>query len=70
MTRPTEAQHSDTTTSLALVTPDFAEVRYHIAVAQELRAQYMARMIRAAFRALKRALHLAPAHKDGDPKAA
>ena len=78
MTRPTEAQHSDAKTSLALATTDFAEVRHHIAVARELRAQYMAQMIRSAFRvisgalsgALSRVRHLAPARKEGDARTA
>ena len=74
MTRPTEAQHSDAFTSPALITPDFAEVRLHIAVAQEMRAQYMAQMIRSAVRAISgaisRVLHLAPSRKDGGAHAA
>lgn len=62
MTRPTEAQPRLPAATPAFETPDFDEVQRTIAEARRLRAEAMAGLIRAAFRAISRAVRPAPRH--------
>ena len=68
MTRPTEAQHRLPKARPAFATPDFNEVHRTIAEARRLRAEAMAEMIRAAFRAISRVFR--PAARHGGPRTA